>query len=163
MCYYANGAWHPIEEEETGESDIDRMRSEIAKLRKLVGRLRDGSLHNHITRDIKPLGKCPACDHYHARELKKKLDFNEDGLRGMLLVDKNFESGLSIPNGAPIYVRETDSGWIGEWHHDQKSWGSHCFALNEDEFSILVRGDMKPRPVEEWLTDEDYEILRERD
>lgn len=21
--------------------------------------------HNHITRDIKPPGECPACDHYH--------------------------------------------------------------------------------------------------
>jgi len=25
--------------------------------------------HNHITRDIKPLGKCPACDAYHARRI----------------------------------------------------------------------------------------------
>lgn len=23
--------------------------------------------HNHITRDIKPIGMCPACDDYHAR------------------------------------------------------------------------------------------------
>lgn len=23
--------------------------------------------HNHPTRDIKPLGKCPACDEYHSR------------------------------------------------------------------------------------------------
>lgn len=24
--------------------------------------------HNHVTRDIKPLGKCPGCDEYHERE-----------------------------------------------------------------------------------------------
>jgi len=27
--------------------------------------------HNHITRDIKPLGQCPACDAYHDRHIPK--------------------------------------------------------------------------------------------
>jgi len=27
--------------------------------------------HNHITRDIKKPGKCPACDEYHARRAKR--------------------------------------------------------------------------------------------
>lgn len=31
--------------------------------------------HNHITRDIKPLGQCPACDRYHNRTPE-----NVDGL-----------------------------------------------------------------------------------
>jgi hypothetical protein len=26
-----------------------------------------GPRHNHMTRDIKPLGACPACDEYHSR------------------------------------------------------------------------------------------------
>jgi hypothetical protein len=30
------------------------------------------SKHNHITRDIKPLGECPACDLYHNRNIPKK-------------------------------------------------------------------------------------------
>jgi hypothetical protein len=25
-------------------------------------------LHNHVTRDVKPVGVCPGCDDYHARE-----------------------------------------------------------------------------------------------
>jgi predicted amidophosphoribosyltransferase len=29
------------------------------------------SEHNHVTRDIKPLGKCPACDEYHDRNMPK--------------------------------------------------------------------------------------------
>jgi len=28
--------------------------------------------HNHVTRDIKPLGQCPACDNYHDRHIPKK-------------------------------------------------------------------------------------------
>lgn len=24
--------------------------------------------HNHVTRDIKPYGRCPACDEYHGDE-----------------------------------------------------------------------------------------------
>ena len=32
--------------------------------------------HNHITRDIKPLGQCPACDEYHARN---KINCEPDG------------------------------------------------------------------------------------
>lgn len=28
--------------------------------------------HNHATRDIKPFGKCPACDEYHDRNIPKK-------------------------------------------------------------------------------------------
>jgi hypothetical protein len=28
--------------------------------------------HNHITRDIKPLGKCPACDVYHDGQIPKR-------------------------------------------------------------------------------------------
>lgn len=28
--------------------------------------------HNHITRDIKPLGECPSCDEYHDKHIPKK-------------------------------------------------------------------------------------------
>ena len=28
--------------------------------------------HNHVTRDIKPLGECPACDAYHTREVARE-------------------------------------------------------------------------------------------
>jgi hypothetical protein len=28
--------------------------------------------HNHMTRDIKPLGKCPLCDEYHDKHIPKK-------------------------------------------------------------------------------------------
>lgn len=28
--------------------------------------------HNHVTRDIKPLGQCPACDDYHDRHIPKR-------------------------------------------------------------------------------------------
>ena len=28
--------------------------------------------HNHVTRDIKPLGQCPACDDYHDKHIPKK-------------------------------------------------------------------------------------------
>lgn len=35
--------------------------------------------HNHVTRDIKPMGKCVACDNYHLRQklkdLKEKIMF----------------------------------------------------------------------------------------
>ncbi len=27
--------------------------------------------HNHVTRDIKPLGQCPACDRYHDKHIPK--------------------------------------------------------------------------------------------
>ena len=30
--------------------------------------------HNHITRDIKPLGQCPACDDYHDKHIPKSLN-----------------------------------------------------------------------------------------
>lgn len=30
--------------------------------------------HNHITRDTKPAGQCPACDYYHARQAPKLLE-----------------------------------------------------------------------------------------
>lgn len=29
--------------------------------------------HNHITRDIKPIGQCPACDEYHYKPLAKAI------------------------------------------------------------------------------------------
>lgn len=29
--------------------------------------------HNHITRDIKPLGQCPGCDEYHDRHIPKAI------------------------------------------------------------------------------------------
>lgn len=28
--------------------------------------------HNHVTRDIKPLGQCPACDDYHNRTIPNR-------------------------------------------------------------------------------------------
>ena len=31
--------------------------------------------HNHITRDIKPLGECPSCDKYHNRNKEKPREF----------------------------------------------------------------------------------------
>lgn len=33
--------------------------------------------HNHITRDIKPLGQCPACDAYHDKQIptRKYLEY----------------------------------------------------------------------------------------
>lgn len=31
--------------------------------------------HNHVTRDIKPLGQCPACDDYHNRNIPKAPKF----------------------------------------------------------------------------------------
>lgn len=31
-------------------------------------------LHNHITRDIKPLGQCPACDRYHDSQIPKRKE-----------------------------------------------------------------------------------------
>lgn len=34
--------------------------------------------HNHFTRDIKPLGKCPACDSYHvAKSLITETNLEE--------------------------------------------------------------------------------------
>jgi len=30
------------------------------------------SKHNHITRDIKPLGECPSCDEYHDKHIPKR-------------------------------------------------------------------------------------------
>ena len=35
--------------------------------------------HNHITRDIKPKGQCPACDEYHNKRSPKKLTKWESG------------------------------------------------------------------------------------
>lgn len=29
--------------------------------------------HNHVTRDIKPLGRCPACDLYHDKHIPKAM------------------------------------------------------------------------------------------
>lgn len=33
-------------------------------------------IHNHVTRDIKPLGQCPACDKYHERHIPKAAKQN---------------------------------------------------------------------------------------
>jgi hypothetical protein len=32
-----------------------------------------GNRHNHITRDIKPQGECPACDEYHAKSIARNV------------------------------------------------------------------------------------------
>lgn len=30
--------------------------------------------HNHLTRDIKEVGECPACDEYYVTHLRKEID-----------------------------------------------------------------------------------------
>lgn len=40
----------------------------VAVLRQAMEAAKErASHHNHMTRDIKPVGECPACDAYHAR------------------------------------------------------------------------------------------------
>lgn len=43
---------------------------------------RDIIRHNHITRDIKDLGKCPDCDQYHYNQLQKRVEELESALQG---------------------------------------------------------------------------------
>lgn len=47
--------------------DIQALREAQAEIEKLKKRLAAFS-HNHITRDIKDKGQCPACDQYHLKE-----------------------------------------------------------------------------------------------
>lgn len=41
--------------------------------------------HNHITRDIKPLGECPACDRNYQKEINRLMVHNPKRANEMIL------------------------------------------------------------------------------
>ena len=51
------------------EADGEERQAELIR-----ATLRGDEKHNHITRDIKSKGKCPACDRYHASQEPEALD-----------------------------------------------------------------------------------------
>lgn len=61
--------------------------------------------HNHITRDIKPLGQCPACDLYHDRHIPKKECVHEPARSEMtgLFRKKCKHCGVKVK---PIWVED---------------------------------------------------------
>lgn len=54
----------------------EKYEAAIAERDQLKKRLAE-FMHNHVTRDIKPEGECPSCDHYH---LKAKVSRYEKAL-----------------------------------------------------------------------------------
>jgi hypothetical protein len=50
--------------------------------------------HNHVTRDIKPLGQCPACDRYHDRHIPRG-EKNEKPKEPMTDIDQAFDEWLA--------------------------------------------------------------------
>lgn len=61
--------------------------------------------------------------------------------RASLLVDKKFEGGLKLDRGTPVFVEETEAGWLGGFYPDPHKHTRHCFALEPDDFSLWVRGE----------------------
>jgi hypothetical protein len=60
--------------------------------------------------------------------------------RAIVRKKMKFESGFELDGGAHIYVRETPEGWIGSYYTSKAS--CYSFAIEEDAFSILRRGDI---------------------
>lgn len=56
------------------KSEIEKLKAENERLKKRLS----GFQHNHITRDIKDKGECPACDRHHEKsEITKLTQKNE--------------------------------------------------------------------------------------
>lgn len=51
------------------ERDYDQLQKENEQYKKEFAKFN----HNHMTRDIKNQGQCPACDRYHEKQELKKL------------------------------------------------------------------------------------------
>ena len=68
-----DGAW--LLEQSVGgicELFLNLSSIEIASLeREEETAVTDPARHNHVTRDIKPPGTCPACDQYHERDRER--------------------------------------------------------------------------------------------
>jgi len=70
--------------------------------------------HNHLTRDIKPLGQCPACDKYHDRHIPKPPRASvgvDSGQKYFIDSDGKMKPSESADEARNRYVRELkDSG-----------------------------------------------------
>ncbi len=51
--------------------------------------------HNHVTRDIKPIGQCPACDRYHDQHIPKPEKIGERAHLPITEIDRAFGEWLS--------------------------------------------------------------------
>lgn len=65
--------------------------------------------HNHTTRDIKPLGVCPACDYYHNRAAAAEVNYG--------LSDSEEKATINSTNYEPPSDRITSSSsFAGGWY-----------------------------------------------
>ena len=62
--------------------------------------------HNYITRDIKDLGQCPACDEHHNKYYLKK------GYENLQQENERLKKALEVAEGAWMYR---------DWETDRKS------------------------------------------
>ena len=56
--------------------------------------------HNHITRDIKELGQCPACDEHHNKYYLKK------GYENLQQENEQLKQALKVAEDALMYMTE---------------------------------------------------------
>lgn len=71
-------------------------------------------------------------------------------IQAMLAEDMLFESGLRLPRGTPIRVRETDTGGTIAYYYDNpKSYSTHCFAIDRSQYSVLVNAKSGEMTYEE--------------
>ena len=75
--------------------------------------------HNHVTRDIKSKGECPACDVYHKKLVKERMlqieqelfqELKADGQKilAQLIPELNAISDVHIRKTKDLYRREED-------------------------------------------------------
>jgi len=76
--------------------------------------------HNHITRDIKPLGQCPACDNYHNRHIPNAVKFfKPDDFKTLFFADQ------SCPTDAAELANKKISGLIDFLYELNEFTSSH--------------------------------------
>lgn len=76
-------------------------------------------MHNHITRNIKPFGKCPACDDYH--------------IKRTLITEENLEEVILNWQRAWMDVRGTDE-------KDRKTYFNRAAGIDANmRFSLAKR------------------------
>lgn len=100
--------------------------------------------HNHVTRDIKPLGQCPSCDLYHNRNKVKHKKVKKD--ETVCVVDKSVMVQAFIKN----FTAKTPGRWFVIYYPNESClYGKEIqkiFGLSEppeyqDDQFVLIKSD----------------------
>lgn len=100
---------------------LEALAAEVKRLRRRSERLRRSYCHNHMTRDIKDRGECPACDRYHVSAEVERLRGENARLKERLadsaIVIERVAHGASLAECSPELDRViaiTGPRWSGK-------------------------------------------------